>query len=156
MDWRWRSWNANPRSSKSSSSIYHQIFNSCRHNSTVNNNWFTSHKIVLIQTTDSNHYGYAIELLLRKFYCIVRIKYVPLAKWLVCIHTDCLAFYFLKKECDAIDPTENRPSLPPQRKSQSRAKAAILSAPRENSWTPDVRAEPERACASSLHPCRNL
>ena len=29
---------------------------------------------------DSNHYGYAIELLLRKFYCIVRIKYVPLAK----------------------------------------------------------------------------
>ena len=43
----------------------------------------------------------------------------------MCIHTDCLAFYFLKKECDAIDPTENRPSLPPQRKSQSRANVNV-------------------------------
>lgn len=81
MDWRWRSWNANPRSSKSSSSIYHQIFNSCRHNNTVNNNWFTSHKIVLIQTTDSNHYGYAMELLPWKFDWTAKIKYVSKAKW---------------------------------------------------------------------------
>ena len=48
-------------------------------------------------------------------------------------HTDCLAFYFLKKERDAIDPTENRSCLPPQRKSQSRAKAALLPAPGEDS-----------------------
>ena len=74
MDWRWRSWNANPCPSKSSSSICHQIFNRGRHNSTVNNNRFASHKKVLIQTTDSNHYGYAIELLLRKCYCIVRME----------------------------------------------------------------------------------
>ena len=38
----------------------------------------------------------------------------------------------VQKECDTIDPTENRPSLPPQRKSQSRAKAALLPAPRED------------------------
>lgn len=31
-----------------------------------------------------------------------------------------------------IHTTENRPSLPPQRKSQSRAKAALLPAPRED------------------------
>ena len=37
------------------------------------------------------------------------------------------------KERDAIDPTQNRPCLPPQRKSQSRAEAALLSAPGENS-----------------------
>ena len=42
------------------------------------------------------------------------------------------AALFCKKERDAIDPTENRPSLSPQRKSQSRAKAALLSAPGEN------------------------
>ena len=65
------------------------------------------------------------------------------------------AALFCKKERDAIDPTENRPNLPPQRKSQSRAEAARLSAPGEDPWTQDVRAEPERACASSLHPCRN-
>ena len=36
------------------------------------------------------------------------------------------------KERDAIDPTENRPCLPPQRKSQSRAEAALLPAPGED------------------------
>lgn len=52
---------------------------------------------------------------------------------MISLHTDCLAFYFLKKERDAIDPTENRSCLPPQRKSQSRAKAALLPAPGEDS-----------------------
>lgn len=37
-------------------------------------------KKVLIQNADYNYHEYAIELLPRKFYCIVRIKYVPLAK----------------------------------------------------------------------------
>ena len=36
------------------------------------------------------------------------------------------------KERDAIAPTQNRPSLSPQRKSQSGAEAALLSAPGEN------------------------
>ena len=74
MDWRWRSWNANPRSSKSSNSIYHQIFNRGRHNSTVNNNRSASNKKVLIQTADYNHHEYAIELLPWKFDCAARIK----------------------------------------------------------------------------------
>ena len=42
------------------------------------------------------------------------------------------AALFCKKERDAIDPTENRPCLSPQRKSQSRAEAARLSAPGED------------------------
>ena len=74
MDWRWRSWNANPRSSKSSNSIYHQIFNRGRHNSTVDNNRSASHKKVLIQTVDYNHHEYAIELLPWKLDCAARIK----------------------------------------------------------------------------------
>ena len=74
MDWRWRSWNANPRSSKSSGSIYHQVFNRGRHNSTVDNNRFASHKKVLIQTVDYKHHEYAIELLPWKFDCAARIK----------------------------------------------------------------------------------
>ena len=74
MDWRWRSWNANPRSSKSSNSIYHQIFNRGRHNSTVDNNRFASHKKVLIQTVDYNHHEYAIELLPWKYDWPARIK----------------------------------------------------------------------------------
>ena len=49
----------------------------------------------------------------------------------------------LRKERDAIDPTENWPCLPPQRKSQSRAEAALLPAPGEDPWTQDVGAEPE-------------
>ena len=43
------------------------------------------------------------------------------------------AALFLYKERDAIDPTENRPIISPQRKSQSRAEAALLSAPGEDS-----------------------
>ena len=39
------------------------------------------------------------------------------------------AALFCKKERDAIDPIQNQPILPPQRKSKSRAKAALLSAP---------------------------
>ena len=74
MDWRWRSWNANPRSSKSSSSIYHQIFNRGRHNNTANNNRSASHKKVLIQTADYNHHEYAIELLPWKYDWPARIK----------------------------------------------------------------------------------
>ena len=74
MDWRWRSWNANPRSSKSSNSIYHQIFNRGRHNNTANNNRSASHKKVLIQTADYNHHEYAIELLPWKYDWPARIK----------------------------------------------------------------------------------
>ena len=74
MDWRWRSWNANPRSSKSSNSIYHQIFNRGRHNNTANNNRSASHKKVLIQTVDYNHHEYAIELLPWKYDWPARIK----------------------------------------------------------------------------------
>ena len=74
MDWRWRSWNANPRSSKSSNSIYHQIFNRGRHNSTANNNRSASHKKVLIQPADYNHHEYAIELLPWKYDWPARIK----------------------------------------------------------------------------------
>ena len=74
MDWRWRSWNANPRSSESSNSIYHQIFNRGRHNNTANNNRSASHKKVLIQTADYNHHEYAIELLPWKYDWPARIK----------------------------------------------------------------------------------
>ena len=74
MYWRWRSWNANPRSSKSSNSIYHQIFNRGRHNNTANNNRSASHKKVLIQTADYNHHEYAIELLPWKYDWPARIK----------------------------------------------------------------------------------
>ena len=74
MDWRWRSWNANPRSSKSSNSIYHQIFNRGRHNNTANNNRSASHKKVLIQTADYNHHEYSIELLPWKYDWPARIK----------------------------------------------------------------------------------
>ena len=45
---------------------------------------------------------------------------------MISIHTDCLAFYFAK-ERDAIDPTQNQPILPPQRKSQSRAEQKLRS-----------------------------
>ena len=38
----------------------------------------------------------------------------------------------MPKERDVIDPTQNQPILPPQRKSQSRAEAALLPAPGEN------------------------
>ena len=31
-------------------------------------------------------------------------------------------FYKVQKECDTIDPTENRPSLPPQRKAKAEQK----------------------------------
>ena len=108
MDWRWRSWNANPRSSKSSSSICHQIFNRGRHNSTVDNNRFTSHKKVLIQTAD-----YTMELLPWKFYCIVQIKYkyIFLAKWLVCLHTDCLALYFARLLISIKPPRQFQPQV---------------------------------------------
>ena len=59
------------------------------------------------------------------------------------------------KERDAIDPTENRSRLSPQRESQSRTAAALLPAPGENSGTPDTRADPQGPCASAVYPCRN-
>ena len=38
----------------------------------------------------------------------------------------------MPKERDAIDPTQNQPSLSPQRKNQSRAEVALLPAPGED------------------------
>ena len=59
------------------------------------------------------------------------------------------------KERDAIDPTQNRPCLSPQRKSQSRAAAALLQVPRENSGASDTGADPQSPCASTVYPCRD-
>lgn len=42
------------------------------------------------------------------------------------------SFFKSLEERDAIDPTKKQPILPPQRKIQSRTKAALLSAPEEN------------------------
>lgn len=42
------------------------------------------------------------------------------------------SFFKSLEERDAIDPTKKQPILPPQRKIQSRTKAALLSAPGEN------------------------
>ena len=50
------------------------------------------------------------------------------------------SFFKSLGERDAIDPTKKQPILPPQRKIQSRTKAALLSAPGENPWTSDVKA----------------
>ena len=48
------------------------------------------------------------------------------------IYINSIRNLFMPKERDAIDPTQNQPSLSPQRKNQSRAEVALLPAPGED------------------------
>ncbi len=63
---------------------------------------------------------------------------------MISLYTDCLALYF-EKERDAIDPTENRSRLSPQRESQKQNSSCATTSTGRKFWNTRYRSWPAKA-----------